>query len=358
MKLQYFWIGLLVCVVASASAQEPTGLAALQGRETIGEQEQQQIRTFVSQQIGAIVGQDTAAATRATSSLRKAYDGTDAFKRALAEEAVSAIGSAYKKATLRSATQLLTALNTMRTPEAAPVCVDALSDDRVGVRSAGAIGLRMLRSELAAAGPDTIKQTLDSLVAAGKKEKSPEALSLIYAAMNYADLPNQPGADANTSALLDLLSARAKLYSAESEVRAGGAEDQGLRIALELIDKMDDAQKTQLTRVVATMMRHAIQRYATGPMKLADIRGSQTSRQATALRNGMERLIIVGEQILEKLLQPGEPPRMAEHMRQLELAEMKTAWSAWVRLLQPKLNEDFSIVDIPEEENPTEEAAG
>jgi hypothetical protein len=301
------------------------------------------IRTFLNQRIARAIGTDPVAARKATDELRAAFDGSDAFKRDFANAALEQIAANYKKAELLPATRLLTLATTFNLVESQNLFLEALQDERVGVRAAGALGLRALRPKLAAAGRDTFVKVLDALKDAAKREKSRDTLKAIYAALNYFELPTVPDAKANASAVLDLLEARARQY-ASGNVAALGADDAGLRLIQTAQKNLDDNERQRAIVVAATLTRYAIEQYTSPATSLSEVEDDYASRDLIETRNALERLILAGEDLLVALLKPDKSPAVAESMRKLDTEAMQSEWlKKWVPLLQKAVNQDFSL---------------
>jgi hypothetical protein len=341
---------LLAGLAAAVRAQEPAvDLTATRAKTELTDEDRGLIRTFVNQRVGLVAGADAAPARRAGDELRSAFDGSDAFKREYATACLETIAANYKKADLIPATRLLVVVDTFNLVEAHNLLLDALGDERVGVRAAAAAGLRNLRAKLVAAGRDVFLKVLDGLKEAGKREKSRDTLKTIYAAMNYFELPSAPDTKANVGALLELLEARARQYAA-GKPAAIGADDTGLRLAQVALKSMDDAERQRLTVAVATMTRSAIERYTSPATSLWEVPDKDPSRELVELRNALERLVLVGEELLVTLVKPDKPPAVGENMRKLNIDEMKDEWQKkWVPLLQKAVNQDFTLKEPAEE---------
>lgn len=353
MRIRWLVAPLFVLAVLPVLARsQPAGgdLAAIRAKADVTDEDRNAIRAFVAQRVGKIVANsDATEARQATDELRSAFDGSDAFKREYAAIALDAIGSAYKRADLLPAARLLALVDTLNAPEAFTLLVDALQDDRVGVRAAAAIGLRTLRTKLAAGAREVLQRALDALKETGKREKSRDTLRAVYAAMNYAELPSPPEPKANITALLDLLEARGRQYSAGT-VSALGADDTGLRIVQALVKSMDEPERQRLATVTATMMKYAIEQYSSPATRLA-AREKRASRDQIETRDALERLVLVGEELLVAVLKPEKAPAVGENMRRLNTVNMKNEWqTAWVPLLQKAVNQDFTLKELPEEE--------
>lgn len=347
---------LLAGLAGPLAAQEAEiNLTPLKTKGDLTDEDKAQLRAFITKRLESVRGEDEVAAQQATNELRTTYDGSDGFKRAYLAVCLDLIATAYKKADLVPATRMLTVINTFNTADALPVLLEALQDDRVGIRAAAAVGLRTLREKLAAAGRDVTARALTGLKEAGKREKSRDTLKTIYGAMNYAELSAQPDAKGNIAALLELLEERAKQY-AGGDVRAVGADDAGLRIAQALVKSMDDAERKRLLVVTATMMKYAIEQYTSGDRRLSAVRTQGASRETIEFRNGVERLILVGEELLIPLLSPEKAPTVAENMRKVKTPDMIVEWQKWVTLLQKATNQDFTVTAQPAPEPEKKEA--
>ena len=359
MRIRWLVAPLFVLAVLPvlARGQEAGGnLTAIRAKADITDEDRAAIRAFVAQRVGKIVANsDATEARQATEELRSAFDGSDTFKREYAAIALDAIGSAYKRAELVPAARLLALVDTLDVPEAFPLLVEALQDDRVGVRAAAAIGLRTLRTKLAAGARDVLQRALDALKETGKREKSRDTLRAVYAAMNYAELATPPDPKADITALLDLLEARARQYAAGA-VSALGADDTGLRIVQALVKSMDETERQRLTVVTAALMKYAIEQYSSPATRLA-AREKHASHEQIETRNALERLVLVGEELLVALLKPEKTPAVSDSMRKLNTVDMKNEWQTkWVPLLQKTVNQDFTLKELPEEETGGEAA--
>lgn len=340
-------VAALAAILPLAAQTPEDALSAVRARPEPGDQDRAQIQAFVAQQVAAIAGNDPLAAQQAAAALRAAYAGPDAFKRAYAAACLDAVAAAYKQADVVPATRLLAVLNSFGVLDTHALLLEALRDPRVGVRAAAAIGLARLRPQIAAAGADLYGRTLEALRSAGEAEKSRDTLRAIYRALDYAALPSPPDPKRTAAAVLALLEARARLYAA-GEVPALGADDLGLRLAGTLAAALDEAERKRLTSVVATMMKHAIEQYASGSRKLADVRERGSNQQLVERRDAMERVILVGEELLRTLLAVSEsPPDVVAGMRKLDTTAMKNEWVKWVGRLRQAVGSDFSLVELP-----------
>lgn len=349
-------LGLLVGPLWAQEVGNP--LEAIQAKAEIGAEDAQQIQAFITERVQLVSGDEAADARRAASDLRQAFDGSDAFKSAYTAAYIEIADPAVKKANLVAATRLLAIANTFNTIEMRPLLVEALGDNRVGIRATGAVGLRLLRQKLGA-DRDVWQQTLEALKEAGKSERSREVLRTIYAAMNYAEVGVQPDARVNAAAVLELLEERAKQYTGGT-VTPVGADDAGLRAIRSLSASLGEPQKKRLVLVVATMMKHAIVRYTMaineGQRKLSEVSSKHGSRELLAHRNAMERLIVIGEEILQQLLEVDKKTPVTENMKKLNTPDMKNAWIEWNTLLVERVEQGFALPEVPAEEEKEDES--
>ncbi len=357
MRRRYLLVGAVLVLVGTsfASAQEAPrdALSPLREKSSISDEEQQQIRTFVTQRVSEVVGQDPAAARAATASLRQAYVGEPAFRKAYAGACLDAFGTAIRRGDVRAAARLLTLLASFNLLEANTLFIDNLQDDRAGVRAAAAVGLRALRPQLVAAG-EAYSNALNALNQAGKQEKSRATLRSIYAAMDYDDVAQGAALKTDISSLLDLLEQRSQPYAERRDAAALGADDAGLSSALRLLPQISAEQRNQLLRITARMMRYAIEQYRAPEKGLTALDEETSSQALLAYRNAMERLVYVGEDILEAVLEPSPAPELMERMSEQDTAGMKLEWDKWNELLKKALNEDFALQEAAaSDEDPT-----
>lgn len=341
---------LLACNVQPVRAQDaPDPLAPLRARTEISDEDRAQIRTFISQQITEIIGTDQALARVATEALSGGYDGSDAYKRAYAAACTDLIGSAFKKAELVPASLLLSVLGGFQVADSRTVFIDALRDDRVGVRAAAAFALRRLQPPVAQAGGDAYAQVINALKTAGLREKSRDTLRGIYSALDFTKVPGRPDAKVAVTALLELLDARVKPYAAREEITAVGADDRGLTVARDLLPAMSGDERRRLTVITATMMRFALEEYMSPQKKLMEL-PEDASGEMLLYRNSMERLVLVGEELLTALLSPAQRPQVVEQMRRQDKPAMRLQWEQWNALLKAASDQDFTLLEQPEGE--------
>lgn len=340
------WIA-VSCValwVGPLSAQQPEGpLAGLRQRPDLNEEDRTQVRAFVTERLQRIIADD-AGARAAADDLRAAADGSEGFRRVYAAVCLELIAPAVSKAELVPATRLLTVVNALNTPDAVPLLLESLRDERVGVRAGAAVGLRLLRPRIVQAGRDAYQRVLDGLKEAGKRERSRDTLRSIFKALDFAELPAAPDARANAVAVLEILESRVPQYAADP-VPAIGADDVGLRLAQTLVRAMNEEDRRRLTTAVAELVRHAIEQYLPGEggRNLIAVRDRQGSSTLTELRDAMERLVFVGEELLAALLRPERAPSVSDSMRRLDTAGMQNQWNQWLPLLQRAVGQDFAL---------------
>ena len=358
-----------VLPLAAQDQPQPT-LTSLQGKNTLDSAKRNTLAQWMNERIAAIGAEELAPAAEALALLRTEFKGTDAFKEAYAAALIESVRPAYKNTKLVPAARLITALNTLNDPDARGVLLEALQDQRVGVRMAAVVGLRNLRVKLALAGTPVFTETLNGLRDAGKRETSSVTLKTIYQAMNYpAVVPSLPDAKVNVATVLDLLEARAQQYAAR-EVPAEGAEVVGLKLGGTLRSAMDDAQRKRLTVIAAKMLRYGVTRYTSGDRPLFKVQ-KDAGRQIKELRNQIELLIEEAERLLstEKLLldlatkdmpvppekADGKTGTIADAMKKAaDPIGMKIAMNKWADILKKAVNLDF-YMDEAEEPTPPEE---
>lgn len=356
---------LAIGAIMPAVAQEPPAgqdvIAQLQAKSDLTEEDQAQLRQWLEQQVQAVASGDPAGATKAVGELRKRYEvGTERFKNAFAELGIQVIGGAYKQAQRDAAAQLLAILTILDRVSAYPLLIEALGDQRVPVRTVAAIGLRRLRSKLAAAGGDTFTECINALREAGRREESPVTLQLIYRAMDYSEAGlSSPNPKLNAAAVLELLEARAAQY-ARGQAKAEGADTPGLQLASGLSAQLDEQERSRLVVATAKMLRYGVERYTGEFYKVQD---KLSSPVQIARRNRMELFIIAAEKLLAKLTAPEAAPTVAKEMQQREEADkvtyLKIEWNKWADLLQQRYQVDVHIAateDVDENESDADES--
>jgi hypothetical protein len=332
--------------VAWAQAPAPSSdpLAALKQKSDFTDDDRALLREFVAQRVADIVGSDPAAARQGAKALRQAAGGGEAYRKELAAVALPAIGAAVAKSELTPATQLIAIADTLNVIEARTVFVAALGDERVGVRAAAAVGLRHLRPRLGQGGPDAYQASLTALRDAAIKEKSREALRAMYQAMSYAGVTPAP-ADARPSitALVDALEGRAKLYKPGDEVPALGAEEAAFQI-IEAASGLTDEDKRRVAAATATVVRFALDMYLSAKHDLMAVKDSDAAERVE-LRNNIERLVLLGERVLARVVSTQKAPTVLESLRKLDRPNTRLQWKAWVDLLKPLTNQDFTLAE-------------
>jgi len=348
-----FLLAMVMLVVGAAGrlvAQQPVGpldqLAPLQAKNTLSEEEQATLRTWVEQRVLAIAAGDPVGANQPAREIRSNHKGTDGFKQLYAAVCVEAVRAAYHQAARDGAARLIALLNTMNEPATAPLLLEALRDERTPVRTAAAIGLRNLRDKLGRAGGNVLAETLNALQAAGSRETSVVTLEQIYRALDYSTAGAGPDPRATAAALLDLLEARAQGYAA-GQVKAEGGDRPGLEAIGRLLGQLDEAARRRLAIAVARMLRYSVERYAS---ELYNVREQTSSPVQVALRDRMELLIAEAEQLLAKLTPaPADEGfktitvRMQESKEADKPTEMKIAMNRWAELLQQRFQIDVRM---------------
>jgi len=331
-----FILGATLPAAAQGLPGQQDALTPLQDKSALTDEDRAALRAWIEERVQLIVAGDPAGAGTAVKDLRKRFKGTDSFKEAYATVSVEVIGSAYKQAKRDSAARLIAVLNTLNEVSSCKVLTEALGDQRVPVRTAAAIGLRRLRTELAR-GDDFFSQSLVALREAGKRETSPVALQLIYRAMDYTELgANPPDPKANALALLELLEARSEQYGTQT-VKAEGADRLGLELAGKLAGELDEQGRQRLISASAKMFHYGVMRYTS---ELHKIRDKISSPVQIALRNRMESFIAAAEELLVKLTNPGEFRTVTAEMQEKpegpKVTDMKIAMKKWADLLQQR----------------------
>jgi hypothetical protein len=340
-------IGTCLSAVAAGQAQTTAGpqdpLTPIRSNDPLTAEDRTNIQTFVEQRVRDIASGEALIRRPALQGLRAGYAGPDGFKEAYARASVNAARNAVRRADLVPATQILAVLGSFRTLQARELFIEMLGDERVGVRAAAALGLRVLRQPIANAGGDTYSNTLQALRSAGEAEKSRDTLRAIYAAMDYPALETPPPLAPAATQLLQLLEARAGQYRAGSDVPAVGADDAGLLLANRLLDNYDADAQNRLARAAARMVKYAIEQYRSPSKKLTELRDDEDSRQLLAYRNAMERLVLAGEIVLKSILKPEVAPQVMDKMGDLDTTGMKLQWQTWNALLKQRVNQDFAL---------------
>ena len=332
------------------AAQEPPGeedaITQLQSKNVLTDEDTAAVRAWVAQRVQTIGAADPSGSTAAVKDLRGQFKGTQSFKQAYADANVEAIRAAYKRAKRNSAAQLIALLNTLNDESAAPLLIEALSDERVSVRSAAAIGLHNLRQAMADAGGTLVSESIAALRDAGQRETSPVALKLIYRAMDYTSLAANPNAQANAAALLALLEARGEQYAGR-DAKAVGADRTGLELAGKLTAQLDEQGRRRLAIAAARMLHYAVTRYTTELYKIQD---KSSGPLQISSRNRTERLIVTAEQLLSSLTAPPTKSdfrtvtvEMQEKTEDDKATDMKIAMNTWADSVQDRLQIDVHM---------------
>ena len=224
-------------------------------------------------------------------------------------------------------------MTVFKQPDAPALLVEAIGDKRVPVRAAAAVGLRRLRGELATGEAATFTRVQQALAAAGAKETSAVVLKTIYEALDYTRAGALPDAQANATAVLNLLVGRGQQY-AGGKVSAEAADTPGLELAVKLLDRYNDEQKKRLLEAAARMLAYGVSRYVDDLYQVDDKRSGPVR---VALRNRFEQFIIAAENLLNVLAKPATPPAVAKAMQESVADEKRinvaNAMKKWSKLL-------------------------
>ncbi len=342
---------MLVIAGAAALAQTPAPapaadpLAALKQKTDFTDDDRTALREFVTQRVAEMVGSDPTAARQASRVLRQSATGGEAYRQALAREAIPVIAAAVPKSEIAPAAQFVTFLDVLNVLDARTVFVGALADERVGVRAAAAVGLRHLRPKLGQASPEVIQSALSALRDAASKERSREALRAQYQAISFVGVTPAP-ADGKPSnaALVDALEARAKLHIPASDVAALGAEDAAFPLVEAVAGSLSDDEKRRVAAATAGIIRYALDMYLSAKQDLMAVKDTDAAERVE-LRNSMERLVLLGERVLAKVVPAPKPPTVTESLRKLDRPNTRLQWKAWVDLLKSFTNQDFTLAE-------------
>lgn len=347
---------MVICLSASAFAQEADKLTPLRTKDTLTDEDRVVVRDWVAERVRAIATSEGSAGQAAFTQLRDGLAGTSAkgFKEACVTATLESVTAAYKSAAAGPAAQLLTLVGLLNEPRSVNLLLEALQDNRTAVRGAAAVGLRNLRPKIAA-DADTYARVLPALVDAGKKEASRETLQLIYRALSFSDVPSPPNLKTDAAAVLELLEERVKQY-AGSAVKAEGAETTGIQVAITLRPALDDAERRRFATILARALHQAVSRYALGEDKaLGRVRDKTGGADQIALRNATEQIIKQSEQQLSEILALTPAPQVSEKMLKANLTDMVNEMNRWVGLLKDKLSLDLPVLNPPTESGGGEE---
>lgn len=340
-----------------AATQSP--IDALRNKTGLTDEDRATLRGWVQSHIATLIS-DTP--ENAYAELRVVVTGASAdFKAAFAGACIDATRGAYKNASLRAATQLISLVHSI--PDApldtaSALLFDALKDERPGVRTAAATGLRDFRPRIAAAGAPAISAALSALRDAGKRETADSTLKLIYQAMNFPEvIAAPPEPKANAQAILDVLEARSALYEA-GNARTESADAAGLRAigtpgpsgATALVAALDDAERKRLMVATGKMLQFSVKRYVNGPQSLIHSRTKTHNPQVADERDRVELLVEECERQLGDLLQIKPPPAVFERIRRGRNAtEIVIELNKWADKIKEAANVDLHL-DAPSDD--------
>lgn len=331
------YVSVFALSLAAAQDQPAAGgpLAAIQAKTSFSDEERGTVRTWLTERTQAII-----AGTADAASIRAEYKGSNQFKDMVASTLAEVIAPTLKAAEANRAASLVALLAGMAEPSTAKTLLDALGDNRAPVRAAAIAGLRAVRAKAGAGGNPA--EITDALREAGKKETSGGALRLIYGAFNPADAA---GLDAKPllAALLDVLDARSAVYTAAkspSDVPAEAVDAAGIAIGAANAKNLSEGEAARLATATAKLLKHAMTRYVGGVSKVND----RSSSAMIELRNQTEMLIEEAEKVLVETLKPQPAPAMSAPLRSGDkLADLKTEYGKWAKLVQEKLSLDISL---------------
>ena len=342
--------GMASPLAAQEAPEQPDVIGQLQNKGALTDEDATALRTWIGQRVQAVASGDPAAAGLAISGLRDGYKGTTAFKGAYLNTCIEVIATAYKPAKRDAAARLITVLNTFNEAQTYPLLIEALGDQRVPVRAAAAIGLRYLRPKLVAEGGNALSATIAALRDAGRREESHVALQLIYRAMDYTGVGSLPDPKANASAVLELLELRARQYETR-QVKAEGADRDGLELARKLSGQLDDDQRRRLAIATAKMLHYGVVRYTTELHKVDD---KTSGPLPIAARDRIELLILTAEDLLASLTAPPQAEdfktvteEMQDRVQDEKATYMKIAMNEWANVLRGRFQLDLQI-DVTE----------
>jgi hypothetical protein len=339
---------LMIIVASGAWAQDAAdpgdAVTQLQAKSVLTEEEQAALRAWVAQRVQVIASGDAVTGMEAVAQWRGAYQGTAEYKRAFAAASVQAMQGAYRQAKRDTAARMITLVNTLDDVAAQPLLIETLRDERVPVRTAGAIGLRRLQAQIVNAGGTAVADTLRALRDAGTRETSPVTLQLIYGAMNYTSLATPPDPKVVATAVAELLVARGDQYASRN-VGAEGADRVGLELAAKVAAQLDDQGRQRLVAGCARMLRYGVERYTSELHKIDD---KTSSPLRIELRDRMELFIMTAESLLAQLSPPPDGfTTVSAEMQNKEagpkVTDMKIAMNAWADLLQQRFQFDVHL---------------
>jgi hypothetical protein len=340
-------IPLLAVFAGSSWAQSPPAggaapgpLDAIRGKATLDDADRAALRSWAEERIKQITSGDAGAAL-AVQQLRAEHgvaNASPAYRDAVTAVYIELIRPQVHSASLTAAGQLVALLGSLNEATTYPVLIEALKDERIGVRTAAAAALRGLRVKLALPGGNYFAETMVALKDAAQKETSSVALQIMYQAMNYPEVvPSPPDPKLVLTSLLDVLEARAARYEA-GDVRAEAADTPGLKALSGLVRNMSDADRNRCLVAVGPIFRRMVVRYKSELHKLSDKAGPLAQ-----LRNDAEQLIEQCEALLTQLLSVSKSPEVGPKMRKGEIDYMTIEFNKWAELIKKQANKDFSI---------------
>lgn len=297
---------LMICAVgaiAAAGGVQAQDISALKARTAVSDDDRNQLRTWISQQMQQLSGDSAAGADLAATALRELVDGaTPAFREAYVVVLSEAVRQGLPAMPPAPAARALSLLGALGEPSTSALLIDTLADERPAVRTAAVIGLRNLRGKLASVGGAAATNVMNALRDAGKRESAPLTLQAIYEALDFpAASSSPPDARSNLSAVLELLELRSQLYEAGT-VDHLAPELAGLRTINSFRRSLNDDDKKRLASVLGRMLRHAVREYQGG---LYRVRDSDANPRLVQLRNSTEVLISEIESLLPVTLPSG-----------------------------------------------------
>jgi hypothetical protein len=355
------FVGLVLPVLAGgpfALAQSPPTprdvLTDLRAKPSLTEEDRGTIRAWIEERLVA-VAEASESTERATAELRQApSEAGPAFREAYAGILTDAVRQRFRTAPAGGAARMIALLSALNEPQTHPVLLEAIRDERSGVRAAAAVGLRNLRAKLSGLGGAYVSDTFAALREAGRRESSAPVLRTIYQALDYPEtVPNPPDPRANVGALLDVLEARAELYASGS-LTAEGAETTGLRAVMDFRKLLTEDDRKRLLTCLGRMLRYAVARYANDRLYL--VRDRVGSPAAIELRNNTELLIEECEALLAELLAPAKAPSIAATLRNIksdsDRVNMKLEMNKWAELVERAVGQRFYMDESTDAEPP------
>lgn len=348
-----------VLVAAGAWAQTPPEgaqdiLTVMRAKSSFTDEERSALRSWIDEHTSQLRGDNDVAAVQALTDVRQALSaGTPAFRELLVGGLLDATRQTYKDAKPAGAARLMALAASLNEPVTAGLLIEALKDSRPGVRTAGAAGLRALRSKLAGAGGNALGEALSALREAARSETSVPALRAMYGAMNYADVAGGPDARQLVGIHLDVLEARLGQISG-GLMRAEGADMEGIETLGRQLAALGDEEKKRYTIVLATLLRYSVTRYAT---ELYEVKDKTSSPAAIEARNAIELLIESIETQLPGLLGTAERdrPSVLNAIKTMkpdssDRVNLKIEMNKWSVLLEKATGQAFRVDETIEEE--------